>query len=161
MTLCHCFLTPRRQNYDYTTITGVRTTIILSTITLHIFSWAKIHFCPFFSECQTSQLHYYTMILHYDYTTTLQYHTTITLPHFTITLRWHCMYLAHGNRTPHAECHYFWHHITQRSVTCTASYVIQHHLIFISSKSLRIACISVNLKITISPELRIENNFIR
>ena len=56
----------------------------------------------------------------------------------TITLRCHCIYLARGNCTPHTECHYFWHHITQRSVTCTASYAIQH-LIEITKNCLHIS----------------------
>ena len=102
----------------------------------------------------------------HDYTTTLRYYTTITLLHFNTTLR----------------LHYYTSRLHYDDIACillvgivllTQSVVISDTTSFngvspvrplmrfnISSKSLRIACISLNLKITNSPELRIENNFI-
>jgi hypothetical protein len=131
VTLCHCFLT-RSQNYDYTTITGVRTTITLSTITLHIFSWAKIHFFPFFSECQTSRLNYYTTIPHYDYTTTLHDYTTMTL-HVSCSWESYSPYRVSLFLTPHhpTECHLY-------SLLCDST-SFHLHLIEITKNRLHIS----------------------
>ena len=103
----------------------------------------------------------------HDYTTTLRYYTTITLLHCDTTLQLHyhtsqlhyddiaCILLM-GIVLPTQSV------IISDTTSLNGVSPVRPPMQFnISLKSQRIACISLNLKITISPELRIENNFIR